>query len=185
MFSVFIKILFILSVAVLMTAPERGYAYDMPALILESPAFEAGGTIPDRYTCRGENISPPLTWNNVPYTAKSLALIVDDPDAPKGAYTHWVAYNISLGLRSFSDGMSTTGGSRMIQGQNSSGASGYTGPCPPLGNRPHRYFFRIFALDTNLSLVNARRIDLETAMEGHILSQAELMGRYEISGNRP
>ena len=186
MSSIFIKVLLILSAAVVVK-PQRGFAYEMPALILESPVFTQGGTIPDNYTCRGTNISPPLTWNNVPYVTKSLALLMDDPDAPKGTFTHWVAYNIAPGIKSFSDNVSAMGNDTvMIQGQNSSGGTGYTGPCPPQGNGLHRYFFKLFALDINSALpANASRADLEKVMEGHILSQAELVGRYEIKGNRP
>ncbi len=187
MSQIFIKAIFALSAVIFVAAPQTSFAYDMPPLILESPVFKKGGTIPDIYTCRGTNISPPLTWNNIPYVTKSLALIMEDPDASKGTYTHWVVYNITPDTKSFGKNLSTTGnGTILAQGQNGSGKTGYTGPCPPQGSGPHRYFFKLFALDIDPQLPStANKESLENAMEGHILSQAELVGHYEIKGNKP
>lgn len=146
---------------------------------LESTAFSAEGMIPLKFTCDGENISPALRWQNVPAAAQSLALIVDDPDAPNRTFVHWVAYDLPIEMRSLPEqvphGPTLQGGG--TQGQNDFGDMGYGGPCPPSGT--HRYFFKLYALDISLNLNSgATKPQLEAAMSGHIVEQAELIGRY-------
>lgn len=147
---------------------------------LTSTAFEDGGAIPRDYTCDGENISPPLNWNGVPNEAQSLALIVDDPDAPRGSFVHWVLYNIPPGLIELPQGVTEQGppGKLGTHGRNDSHKLRYSGPCPPRG-QTHRYFFKLFALDAPLQLEeDASKAEVEQAMQGHILAQGELVGRY-------
>lgn len=147
---------------------------------LKSNAFEAGETIPTRYTCDGEDVSPPLEWTDPPEETVAFALICDDPDAPRGTWTHWVLYNIPADFRLLREGVPTTerlnwGG---IQGRNDFGQIGYGGPCPPRGPA-HRYYFRLFALDEQIDLpAGATRQEVLRRIHGHILAEAELMGRY-------
>ncbi len=154
---------------------------DAAALQISSPAFSSGHAIPQQYTCSGVDISPELAWKNVPQGTKSLALTVRDPDAPAGIWTHWVMYNIPASLQGLPAHVPprarlANGGE---QGLNSFGKMGYGGPCPPYGNAPHRYYFRLYALDTHLQpMPDATVTEIETAMKGHILSSAVLMGRY-------
>ncbi len=148
-------------------------------ITLTSAAFSHGAMIPKRYTCDGEDISPPLSWSEPPEKTQSFALIMDDPDAPMGTWVHWVIYNIPATARSLPEGVPADGdlpdGSR--HGRNSWRRLGYGGPCPPSGT--HRYFFKLYALDTVLPLAaGATKEELLKAMEGHIVAQAELMGRY-------
>jgi len=150
------------------------------AFTIISSAFTPGGTIDQLYTCDDRDISPPLSWENVPGGVKSFVLICDDPDAPVGTWVHWVLYNIPGSARKLPDGLSTApkleDGS--LQGKNDFGRSGYGGPCPPRG-RPHRYFFKLYALDTLLNLSpGLRKKDILKAIAGHILGQAELVGKY-------
>lgn len=141
---------------------------------LISTAFAPNGVIPKRHTCDGENLSPPLFWKNVPPGTKSFALIMDDPDAPVGTFVHWVIFNIPPEVTEFAEGEKGIG----IEGMNDFRKVGYGGPCPPRGST-HRYFFKIYALDTKLNLDSrATKKDLEKAMQGHILAQGELIGRY-------
>jgi Raf kinase inhibitor-like YbhB/YbcL family protein len=143
------------------------------AFELTSTAFAQGESIPVKYSCDGDDISPPLTWSDPPEGTQSLALIMDDPDAPGGAWDHWVVFNMSADVREFSEAGSVTA----ITGKNSWGRSDYGGPCPPGGT--HRYFFKLYALDTALSLdENANKSQVLAAMEGHILVEAELMGTF-------
>jgi Raf kinase inhibitor-like YbhB/YbcL family protein len=147
---------------------------------LSSTAFKEGGTIPGAYTCDGENISPPLSWANVPQATKSLALIVDDPDAPAGTWVHWVVFNLAPTMSSLSEGASSSGSQDTFgtAGMSSFRKNGYGGPCPPKG-KPHRYFFKLYALDTRLGLKSgASKADVEKGMQGHILAQGQLMGTY-------
>ncbi|MFZ0395204.1 MAG: YbhB/YbcL family Raf kinase inhibitor-like protein [Terracidiphilus sp.] len=147
---------------------------------LKLPAFSNGSQIPSRYTCIGEDLSPALAWSGVPPAARTLALIAEDPDAPRGTFTHWLIWNLPArhselpqgvpGRETFDDGAR--------QGANDFGRIGYEGPCPPHG-RPHRYFFRLYALDTALNLESgASRQDLDRAMKGHVLAQADWMGVF-------
>ncbi len=146
---------------------------------LKSSAFEAGGMIPKKYTCDGPDASPPLNWSDVPAKAKSLALIVDDPDAPMGTWVHWVAWNIPPDARSLDEGVPKKDSlpNGMKQGTTDFRSIGYGGPCPPSGT--HRYFFKLYALDTALNLQpSTTKKDLERAMQGHVLRQVELIGKY-------
>ena len=146
---------------------------------LGSAAFTAGAAIPRTYTCDGQDISPPLQWNDPPTNTKSFALICDDPDAPSGTWVHWVIYNLPAGVRSLPESISHDAAlpDQSRQGKNSWGRLGYGGPCPPRGT--HRYFFKLYALDKALDLtVGASKEQLLKAMHGHIVAQAELMGTY-------
>ncbi|ARV60873.1 hypothetical protein BZZ01_21645 [Nostocales cyanobacterium HT-58-2] len=147
---------------------------------IRSPAFFIGNTIPFKYTCDGENISPPLQWEAPPQGTESFVLIMDDPDAPNRTFTHWIVYNIPADKRELPEGVTQqpklSNGS--FQGENSFGELGFGGPCPPK-NGAHRYFFRLFALDRKLDLpARASKQQVLAAMEGHVLDKAELMGRY-------
>ena len=150
----------------------------MGDLILKSPAFENGAEIPSRYTCDGENINPTLIIENVPEGVKSLVLIMDDPDATGGAtWDHWLLWNIPPETKEISENSVPAGA---IQGKTSWGTNKYGGPCPPKGSSPHRYIFKLYALDTVLDLTSdTNKADLEKAMEGRILSQKVLMGLYD------
>src|SRR5215475_668210 len=149
---------------------------------ITSDAFLEGETIPEKYTCDGDDLSPDLRWNDIPPGAKSLALICEDPDAPSGMFTHWVLYNLPPTVAELPEGVSAeerlTNGA--IQGQNDFKRIGYGGPCPPPRDSAHRYFFRLYALDTELQLqAGARREDLVLAMENHVLARGHLMGAYQ------
>jgi Raf kinase inhibitor-like YbhB/YbcL family protein len=147
----------------------------MADFTLTSGAFEDGGDIPRRHTCDGDDISPPFSWSGAPEETRSLALTVDDPDAPVGTFTHWLAWAIEPA----SDGL-REGESMPVEGRNDFGTVGYRGPCPPAGHGPHRYFWRLHALDVELELeAGARKPDLERAIDGHVLRSAELIGRYQ------
>jgi hypothetical protein len=147
---------------------------------LKSAAFENGQSIPRKHTCDGPDLSPPLAWSGVPEGTHAMALIVDDPDAPTGTWVHWVLYDLPGETRSLSEGVLPTetlprGGA---QGRNDFGRIGYGGPCPPPG-RPHRYFFKLYALDARVNLApGAGKGSLLKAMEGHIKAEAQLMGIY-------
>jgi Raf kinase inhibitor-like YbhB/YbcL family protein len=144
------------------------------SISVTSPAFQAGGDIPAKFTCNGANMNPQLRINGVPNEAKSLVLIVDDPDAPRGLFTHWIVWNIDPKTSDIGENSAPAGG---IQGTNDFGKRSYGGPCPPSGT--HRYFFKIFALDTKLDLKpSARRAELDTAMRSHTVAQGELMAHY-------
>jgi Raf kinase inhibitor-like YbhB/YbcL family protein len=142
---------------------------------LSSPAFTMNGAIPIAHTCDGDETVPPLAWSAAPAQTKSFALIVDDPDAPdpkapKRTYVHWVAYDIPSSA--------TTMDAQHREGLNDARKRGYTGPCPPVGR--HRYFFKLYALDTELGdLGHPTKADLERAMDGHVLAHAQLIGTYE------
>lgn len=145
-----------------------------------SSAFGEGGMIPQKYTCDGEDVSPPLSWTDVPEGAKVIALINDDPDAPMGTWVHWVIFNIPASVRELPEDVppqkELKDGAR--QGRNDFGRIGYGGPCPPRGT--HRYYFKIYALDAVLSLpAGATKAELLKAMEGHIVAQGQLIGRYQ------
>lgn len=150
------------------------------SLSLTSPAFANGGKIPRKYTCEGDDSSPALSWSGVPERTKSLALIVDDPDAPDPAkpqrvYVHWVVYNIPPASGGIPEGGALPSGA--MTGSNDFGRKQWGGPCPPIGR--HRYFFKLYALDTSLNLSSNKKKDLEDAMKGHIIGQAQLMGTYQ------
>jgi Raf kinase inhibitor-like YbhB/YbcL family protein len=154
------------------------------SMILESPAFRSGGNIPTAYTCDGSNVSPPLSWSDVPAATKSLALIVDDPDAPDPAaptttWVHWVLYGIpphAQGLPQAVELPNLPDGTR--EGLNDWQRTGYGGPCPPIGR--HRYVYKLYALNATLpDLGRATKARLEAAMEGHVIERAELIGLYQ------
>ncbi len=147
---------------------------------LNTSAFRNGGEIPSRYTCSGSDISPALKWSGSPKGTRSLALIVDDPDAPMGTWTHWLIWNIPAQPPSLPGGVPADGELRngARQGRNDFNRLGYGGPCPPPG-KAHRYFFRICAVDTLLELKpGGSRSDLERALKGHVVSQAVWMGTF-------
>jgi Raf kinase inhibitor-like YbhB/YbcL family protein len=141
---------------------------------ITSPAFQEGGIIPDKFAKKGENANPPLRLEGIPATAKSLVLIVDDPDAPVGLFTHWLVWNIDPKTAKIAESSVPKGA---VQGTNDYPGRGYDGPQPPSGT--HRYYFRIFALDNSLGLAaGAKRRELDRAMNGHVIGQGECMGRY-------
>ena len=158
-------------------AQEKGGT--MP-LQISSTAFTAGEAIPRKFACDGPDVSPQLKWNDPPANTQAFALIMDDPDAPSGTWVHWVLYDLPANARELSEGVAKqeqlSSGAR--QGRNDFGKIGYGGPCPPPG-KPHRYFFKLYALDAKLGLkAGATKADVERAMKGHILAQGELVGKY-------
>ncbi len=141
---------------------------------MTSASFREGGRIPRKHTCDGDDASPPLRISGVPEGTAGIALIMDDPDAPMGTFVHWVVWNIDAAKADMPEAAAGLG----VDGTNSFRRSGYNGPCPPPG-KPHRYFFKAYALDSTLSLKpGSVKAALEAAMEGHILAKAELMGTY-------
>lgn len=157
------------------------------ALNVTSDAFAQGAAIPARYTCEGENISPPLSWSGAPAGTKSIALIMEDPDAPDPAkpqrvWVHWVVYNIPADVAGLPEDASKNGlPAGAMKGKGDSGKTEYGGPCPPIGR--HRYFFKLYALDADLTgLTTPSKADLLKAMEGHVVASGELMGTYQKSG---
>jgi Raf kinase inhibitor-like YbhB/YbcL family protein len=147
----------------------------MEGFRLSSHAFGENGHIPEKYTCDGNNISPPLLIENVPTNAKSLSLIVDDPDAPAGTWVHWVLWNVRSDAKDINENAVPV---NTVQGLNDFGKHSYGGPCPPRGT--HRYFFKLYALDTILSLgPDSRKSDLERAMKGHVIAHCQTIGLYQ------
>jgi Raf kinase inhibitor-like YbhB/YbcL family protein len=141
---------------------------------ITSSAFQEGGAIPEKFSKNGQNVNPELQIQGAPADAKSLALIVDDPDAPVGLFTHWLVWNIDPKTKQIAEGSAPSGA---VQGKNDFGQSGYGGPQPPSGT--HRYFFKIFALDRTLDLKpGAKRKEVDAAMKGHIIGEGQLMGKY-------
>ena len=153
-------------------------------LQLTSSSFPSEGSIPRKFTCEGEDVSPELSWKNAPAGTKTFALIVHDPDAPRpGGFTHWVVYNIPAKVTHIAQ--IPPRGERLpdggIQGKSDFGQTGYRGPCPPSGT--HRYYFYLYALDTELKLSSgATKDDVENAIKGHVLEKTELMGKYKKTG---
>lgn len=166
-------------------APAKQSPDSTSQFSITSGAFKEGQPIPRQYTCDGVNVSPPIEWTGVPKAAKTVAIIVDDPDAPSGTWTHWVLYNLPADNVGFvenvpADETLKAGG---FQGKNDFGKIGYGGPCPPSGT--HRYFFKIYAVDEELPLKGGvTKADLEKALAGHTLAQGQLMGTYQ-RGNYP
>jgi Raf kinase inhibitor-like YbhB/YbcL family protein len=141
---------------------------------ITSSAFQEGGNIPPKFTCDGADVNPALRFEGAPAEAKSLALIVDDPDAPVGLFTHWLIWNIDPKTTEIAENSAPA---KAIQGTNDFPKTGYGGPCPPSGT--HRYYFKVFALDQMLDLkAGAKRAEVDAAMRGHVIGQGELMGRY-------
>lgn len=150
------------------------------SLALTSSAFQEGQTIPRHCTGDGHNVSPPLKWLDPPPNTRSFALICEDPDAPRGTFTHWVLFNLPAEMRELSEDFAREGSlpGAAAQGANDFGKTGYGGPAPPPG-KPHRYYFKLYALDTQLDLKpSAHRSDVLAAMKGHILAEGQLMGTY-------
>jgi Raf kinase inhibitor-like YbhB/YbcL family protein len=159
------------------------------ALKVTSAAFQPAGPIPSKYTCEGQDISPPLTWSGAPANTTSFVLIVDDPDAPDPAkpervYVHWVVYNLPATTTALPENASKKGLPKgAVQGKNDWGKAEYGGPCPPIGR--HRYFFKLYALDSELTgLSSATKADLERAMKGHVLASGRLVGTYQKAGKK-
>lgn len=147
----------------------------MAEIKISSSAFDHKELMPSKYTCDGMDVNPPLALDNTPSSAKSLALIVDDPDAPRGMWVHWVVWNIDPGTKEIKENSIPAGAK---QGMNDFGKRDYGGPCPPSGT--HRYFFKLYSLDTTLSLgQDTAKTALEAAMKGHIIAQAEIIGLYK------
>jgi Raf kinase inhibitor-like YbhB/YbcL family protein len=147
---------------------------------ITSSALQDGGSIPSKYTCDGADVSPPLQWDSAPEDTKSIAVICDDPDAPMGTFVHWVLFNLPAETRELTENVPAdeTLPNGAKQGASDFGRTGYGGPCPPSGT--HRYYFKIYALDSEIDLpAGARKPDLLKAMEGHILAQGQLMGKYK------
>lgn len=141
---------------------------------LSSTSFTQNGVIPKKYTCDGADISPHLSWSGLPDNTKSLVLFMEDPDAPMGTFIHWVLINIPASIKELPEGVKGVG----VEGMNDFRRLGYGGPCPPHGSN-HRYYFKLFALDTMLPLKGGvKKTDVEKAMQGHILGKGEFMGRY-------
>jgi Raf kinase inhibitor-like YbhB/YbcL family protein len=158
--------------------PEPAHAKDPSAMRLTSAAFADGQDIPDKYTCHGQDISPPLQWSDAPAQSKSIAVTCEDPDAPSGTFTHWVIFDVPATATKLSGNVSKTAtlpdGSK--QGKNSFGNVGYNGPCPPSG-KMHHYIFKVYALDTAVTLdPGVAKEDLVNAMNDHILAQGQLTG---------
>jgi Raf kinase inhibitor-like YbhB/YbcL family protein len=156
------------------------------ALILMSGAFTAGGVIPAKHSCDGVDVSPSLAWNGAPPGTVAFALIADDPDAPAGTWVHWVLFNLPGGITALPEGVPKTdqlaGLGGALQGRNDFKRIGYGGPCPPPG-KPHRYFFKLYALGAALPLkAGATKQEVERAMRGHVLAETSLMGTYARHG---
>ena len=147
---------------------------------LESAAFKDQSRIPEDFTAHGKNISPPLSWSNVPHHAKELALICEDPDAPNPPYIHWLAYHILAILPELKENAGQLNEAEFAQGKNSAGENAYTGPKPPPHTGSHRYYFRLFALDEIIDIRQGASVDeLMEAMRGHIIGEADVMGKHE------
>ena len=173
--------LLIVVLALVAPAEVRGQNASSSKIELKTTSFTPDGFIPKRFTCEAADVSPALAWTDPPTGTQSFAIIEDDPDAPSGTFVHWLVYDLPATYRRLGEALSGNdqmpGGGR--QGTNDFSRTGYSGPCPPPG-RPHRYFIRLYALDVRLDLrPAATRNELEAAMKGHILAQAELMGRFQ------
>ncbi len=150
------------------------------AFKLFSSAFSEGGHIPELHSCQGADVSPSLEWSGEPAETRSFALIVDDPDAPAGTWTHWLLYDIPPQVHNLAQGYKPS--NLGVSGRNDFGKPGYGGPCPPKGHGPHRYFFKLYALDVHtLGLpAGVKAAELAKAIKGHVLAETQYMGRYEI-----
>jgi hypothetical protein len=161
--------------------PAQVHGQQTSKIELKTTSFEPGGFIPKRFTCEAADVSPALSWSDPPAGTQSFAIIEDDPDAPSGTFVHWLVYDLPAAYRRLPEALSgndqMAGGGR--QGTNDFSRTGYSGPCPPRG-KPHRYYIRFYALDTRTNLrPAATRAELDAAMQGHILAQAELMGLFK------
>jgi Raf kinase inhibitor-like YbhB/YbcL family protein len=152
----------------------------MQTISITTEAFLSGEYIPSKYSCDSDDISPQLSWKGVPTDANSIVLIMDDPDAPSGTFVHWVLFNIPPGMQHLPEGIPSDNilGDGSRHGMTDFGRTGYGGPCPPRG-KPHRYFFRVYALDTKLDIpAGASRKQVDNAMKGHVLAHGELIGKF-------
>ena len=164
-----------LAVALVAAAPAAANLEAQSVLSIRSSAFKRGGPIPTLFTCEGANVSPALAWTAPPQGTRSFALLVDDPDAPRGTFTHWTAWGIGPTVRGLGQGRAAP-----REGLNDAGRVGYLGPCPPPGDGPHRYRFKLHALDTVLKLPRgASKEAFKAALRGHVLAVAQLVGTYE------
>jgi Raf kinase inhibitor-like YbhB/YbcL family protein len=164
------SLLSVLALALLATASSEGADSGFK---ITSTAFSEGKAVPKRFTCDGENVSPPLAWTGAPAGTKAYALILDDPDAPSGLFTHWIVFNLPASTHSLPEAAKPAG-----QGTNDFGKPGYGGPCPPKGT--HRYFFHLYALKDELSgLKGPNRQQIDAALKGHVIGEARLMGTYQ------
>lgn len=167
-----------LAAAIVLLIPVGALSLLDATLGFSTSSFRPNGEIPARFTCEGSDLSPALSWTDPPAGTRSFALVMSDPDAPSGTFVHWVIYNLPASSRSLPEGVAR--GSEAAGGQqgiNGFGKTGYNGPCPPPG-KPHRYFFRLWALDSTLSLQQPSAQDLEAAVRGHILAHGEIVGRF-------
>ena len=152
---------------------------NMEKISISAEGIKEGESIPDEYTCEGKDVSPSLSWKGIPAGTKSIALIMDDPDCPGGTFVHWVLYNMPAETQRLPKAMPLNFTDGSMQGATDFGRPGYGGPCPPPG-KPHRYYFKIYALDTKLNLPpGASKNQVESAMKEHILAKGELMGKYQ------
>lgn len=169
-FGIIISVLFLRD----RSTPEQYPDISYPFMKITSSAFAHNESLPPDHTCDGKGVSPPLAISDVPADAKSLVLLFDDPDAPAGTFDHWVVWNIDTSVAAITQGETPPG----VVGKNSGGGNAYFPPCPPTGE--HRYTFKLYALDTLLSLpAGSKKVDVERAMEGHVLDSTELIGRYK------
>ena len=175
-----IRLYFLLILALVVATGCQGDEESTPegeiqvSIKLTSEAFVEGGKIPVRYTCDGDNLSPQVAWSEVPAGTKSIAIIMDDPDAPMGTYVHWVLYDLPAATLELAEGVQATG----VAGVNSSRKSIYSGPCPPRGSE-HHYIFKVYVLDKTLGIgPGASKADVESAMKGHVLAWGQLVGLY-------
>ncbi len=160
------------------TAPAPAKGVTPAAISVSSTSFGAGAAIPKDFTCDGADRSPQLSWSDPPASAKSIAIVVDDPDAPHGTFTHWIAWNITATTRAIAEGQGaeSAGG---VSGENDFGRAGWSGPCPPKGAL-HHYHFKVFGLDAALSLKpDAKRSALDSAMSGHVVAQGEMVATFQ------
>ena len=174
------KYIFLCVTLLLFSTQSLSDLKDKNTMQLTSTAFINAQMMPEKYTCDGDDISPPLAWSDVPHNAKSLVLIMDDPDAPHGTWDHWILYNIPATMKDFSEKISLP--KEINVGKNSWGKNAYGGACPPPNLHPttHRYFFKLYALDVTLPLENgAPKAEVEKAMKSHVIAEAELMGKYK------
>ncbi len=168
------KLVWIMGLSLCLFGAGRAFANEGGKMKLVSSAFSQNQAIPAKYTCKGKDVSPPLSFSNVPDGAASLALIVDDPDAPRGVFDHWIVWNITPDTKELKEGASVP-----KQGINGYGEQRYKGPCPPPG-AAHRYRFKLYALNILLDLPEgSTKAQLEEAMQGHILAQTELVGTFK------
>ena len=176
-----VSLCIILASILYLSCDKSSSAKNYPKLTLSSNSYQNEGIIPKKYTCEGENISPHIAWKDFPKNTKSFVLIMDDPDAPMGTFTHWIVYDIPVSITEFPEGLKGVDTSKFKQGKNDFGKIGYGGPCPPKGHGYHRYYFKVYALDIeSLSLGEGVKVgEVEDKMKGHILATGTYMGKFK------